>query len=129
MAITAPSTGRKMETPGGITKAINTPVSTALPSMMLTGRFSAFWLTYSTATQLITETAVMIRVWTPKIKTDRNSGGIRQATTVHMILATVSLLFTWGDTETIQSRCGNDWLSGACMSLTILLKQIYLLPC
>jgi hypothetical protein len=46
------------------------------------------------ATQLITLIRVMMRVCRPKIKTDKMSGGSRQATTVHMIFSTDSLLFT-----------------------------------
>jgi hypothetical protein len=39
-----------------------------------------------------------------------------------MIFSTDSLLFTCGETETIQfAGVANDWLSGACVSMAILL--------
>ena len=40
----------------------------------------------------------------PKTNTDKINGGTRQATTVHIIFSTDSLLFKCGDTETFH-RC------------------------
>ena len=59
MAMTAASMGSSGETPGGIIKARSMPVITALPSFIVISRPSIFWLAASTATQLITETAVI----------------------------------------------------------------------
>jgi hypothetical protein len=56
----------------------------------------------SVATQLPTLIRVMMSVWNPNTKMDSISGGIKQATTVHMIFSTEPLLFTWGDMETVQ---------------------------
>jgi len=76
-------------------------VITALPSLHVSvGRPKALLATYSVPTQLATLIKVMINVWKPKIKTESMRGGNRQATTVHMILSTVSVFLKWGETET-----------------------------
>jgi hypothetical protein len=69
----------------------------------------------SVAIQLATLTSVMMSVWKPKMKMDSISGGIRQTTTVLMIFSTDSLLFTWGDMETVQKE---DSVSGPGISFT-----------
>ena len=97
---------------------------TALPSLTVKGRRKSFCDMAYVATQLPTLTRVMMRVWKPKMKMDSISGGIRQATTVHMIFSTDSLLFTWGDMETVQKE---DSLSGpgisfTCSSMTFLYR-------
>jgi hypothetical protein len=57
----------------------------------------------------------MISVCRPKINTDRMRGGIKVATTVHMIFSTDSLFFTCGETETVHNT---DSDTGRAPSLT-----------
>jgi hypothetical protein len=70
---------------------------------------------------------VMMRVWMPKIKMDKMSGGRRHATTVHMIFSTDSPLLIWGDTETHNNEgvVPEDLLAFSSFSMIRLLMRIY----
>lgn len=79
----------------------------------------------SVATQLPTLIRVMMSVWKPKVKMDRISGGIKQATTVHMIFSTDSPLFIWGEMDTVhkEGSVAETEVSFTCSSMALLLTS------
>src|SRR5210317_1384576 len=61
----------------------------------------------------------------PNTNIDNTSGGTRQATTVHIILSTDSLLRTCGDTDTFHmAAAAGAWFSVTFGSMTILLAPL-----
>jgi hypothetical protein len=118
MAATAPMTGNQYGTPGGITKAIKIPVKTALPSLTVTGRPSAFWEIASTSTHDTTLIRVMNKPLSPKLYTDNSMTGIKDADTVHMIPAVVFPNRMCGEMETAHWGSTAGFFT-ACVSMIL----------
>ena len=84
--------------------------------------FKHFCVIASTTTQLMTHAAVITRVCIPKMNTERTSGGIKQAATVHIIFSTDSLLFICGDIEpSPTSAAVSADISVVCLMMVFLL--------
>ena len=86
---------------------MSTPVKTALPSLMVILRFNAFWQMTSTTMQLITEMATSAGARQPNRTVDKMRIGIRQMTTVHMILGTDSFFLMCGEMDTVNELIPN----------------------
>ena len=81
-------------------KASSSPVTTALPSPIVIGRFSASSESTSAARQAATLTAWTSRLRQPKIQTEATAAGASATTTHHMTFAVLAESRRCGEAET-----------------------------